>query len=166
MALLKSSYAKRVGTGRKPKKLPIRRRPVHERRHRKFRGIHSQPVGAKERNLKRALALVAARQAARIAQGKIVTAAQAAQRSAALRAANKARSLAAAKAHVVAEGKVKAKPTTTTALRSAAKARALAAAKAKVRLKPSTKPKPRKVKVKPSTQSGSTISPESYINMF
>jgi|ERR1043166_4853646 hypothetical protein len=135
MALLKSTYARRKGTGRKPKKLPIRRRAVHERRHRKFRGIHSQPAGAKERNYARALALVKARQAARIAAGRVTTAAQAAQRSTALRAANKARSLAAARAKTLANAS-------------------------------KVKPKSRKVKPKPSTQSGTTISPESYINMF
>lgn len=143
----KSTYARRKGTGRKAHHTPIRRKPVHIRRHRRMRGIHAQPKGASERNRIRAYALVAKR--------RQLQAATTAARTAQLRATGKARS-ASLRALGVTRGKSQA---TSAQLRALAKARAAK--------KVSTKPKVKKIGKKTKVQTtASAISPQSYINMF
>lgn len=60
-----SSYAKRGRTGRKSKKTKFVRTKVVHHRHRRYRGIHSQPFGSSARNRKKATSLVEKRRTAR-----------------------------------------------------------------------------------------------------
>lgn len=154
MALLKSTYVRRKGTGRKPKHVRIRHRAVHTRRHRRFRGIRSAPLGSQQRNRARALALVAQRKAA--AARKQVG------RTALLRSKARAVALRNAERAVAARRNL-----------PAGRKRAYYGRKVPKGLKrkyygrkKSTKPPVRKIGSKPTPARGPAISPQSYINMF
>lgn len=167
-----SSYARRGRPGRKAKKIKFVRTKVVKHRHRRWRGIHSAPVGTSARNRKKAMALVQKRRAAKVSGSA---------RSALLRSASRAAAIKKAPKKRVFKGRIykgrKVKPGLKRRFLGRAKLtykRAFHGRKVKPGLKrrffgrkPSTRPRITKIgtKTQAAIKAGA-ISQQSYINMF